>query len=395
MRVAYFDMMNPLHFDRCLAERGGRVVLLGANETAESFLKAEERKYEIVGVVDRDAEKWGGSLAGREVQSPRRLLEGDAVVLVMEPDYMSVAQQLNWMGVEPYFHWDTLRIVGENGSDNRDVTPEEAEELSKNPAYDLPYEGWDGRTQYTHAMGTVDGIRFTNSREAFEESYEKGIRVFECDIARDSSGVFYLCHGGASMWTIFKTGGSGFEPLMSNIFNETEGRFPVSFKQLAEEKIYGRYTPLRLEDLIALMQEYPDIAVIVDAKTDMRSIFEAIGNLDKDAFRRMMLTCPIPKLEEFAETAGRESIGAILLREGDMDGDLPDRRSTHNDLIRTCLRNGIKILQVPVARVNKGFGDLAKQFGVRLCVPLLEVSVEDKQKQCAAMGVSIFEMRGT
>jgi hypothetical protein len=393
--VAYFDMMNPLHFDRSVAERGGRVLLLGANETAESFLEAEGQKYELVGVVDRDAGRWGSSLAGLEVQSPRRLLEGGAVVLVMEPDYMSVAEQLNWMGVEPYFHWNTLRIVRENGSDNRDVTPEEAEEWSKNPAYDLPYEGWDDRTQYTHAMGTVDGIRFTNSREAFEESYGKGIRVFECDIARDSAGVLYLCHGGAPMQTIIKTGGDGFQPLMSNIFNELDGRFPVSFEKLAEEKIYGRYTPLRLEDLIALMQEYPDIAVIVDPKTDMRSIFEAIAKLDKDAFLRMMLTCPIPKLEEFAETEGRESIGAILLREGDMDGDLPDRRSTHNDLIRTCLRNGIKILQVPVARVNKGFAELAERFGIRLCVPLLDVSVEAKQSKCAAMGVSIFEMRGT
>jgi hypothetical protein len=154
--VAYFDMMNPLHSIDARRSAAAGCCCWAPTRLRKLFLEAEGQKYEIVGVVDRDAERWGSSLAGREVQSSRRLLEGDSVVLVMEPDYMSVAEQLNWLGVEPYFHWNTISIVRENGSDNRDVTPEEAEEWSKNPAYELPYEGWDDRTQYTHAMGTVD-----------------------------------------------------------------------------------------------------------------------------------------------------------------------------------------------------------------------------------------------
>jgi glycerophosphoryl diester phosphodiesterase len=45
-----------------------------------------------------------------------------------------------------------------------------------------------------HALGSVDGYVYTNTVEAFEESYAKGFRLFECDLVLLRDGTVLVAH---------------------------------------------------------------------------------------------------------------------------------------------------------------------------------------------------------
>lgn len=385
--MSYFDMMNPIHFKKC----GKRIAILGANDVARRFF-SQEKEYEILAITDENDKLWGQKIGDYTVKSPSALVELGCPVLIMEEDYIRACSLLDWLGVEPYYHWETLCKLENDGSDNRDIGEEEIFE----PILELSYAGWEKHSRYTHAMGIVDGIKFTNSLEAFEAGYERGIKVFECDITKDKNDVFYLCHGRTPLRNIFKVKGDSWYRIMKNEFNTLdEIGFPVSFEQYAKEKVYGKYTPLTIEDLIGLMDSHPDISIIVDAKTDMQSIFLKLASLDKDGtlFSRIMFTCTIPALKEFCHADGHEKIKAILLREGDMDADLPDRRSSHNQLIRTCLEYGIKEIELNENRAKNGFAEFAAKYGVKVCIPITNADSEAKIEDFKALGVSLFEIR--
>lgn len=45
-----------------------------------------------------------------------------------------------------------------------------------------------------HALGEIDGESYTNSRQAFERSYERGFRVFEADLVQLADGTVWTVH---------------------------------------------------------------------------------------------------------------------------------------------------------------------------------------------------------
>lgn len=47
--------------------------------------------------------------------------------------------------------------------------------------YSFDYSWMDENCLIAHGFGGIDGSQYTNSREALEQSYDKGYRVFECD----------------------------------------------------------------------------------------------------------------------------------------------------------------------------------------------------------------------
>ena len=45
-----------------------------------------------------------------------------------------------------------------------------------------------------HALGEYNGIFYSNSKEAFENSYKKGFRQFEADLTKTSDGRVVCFH---------------------------------------------------------------------------------------------------------------------------------------------------------------------------------------------------------
>ena len=101
-----------------------------------------------------------------------------------------------------------------------------------------------------HAMGGIDGKTYTNSLEAFLANYDKGCRVFECDIAWTRDGELVLWHSWGNNQINAETP-LGYVPTLSEFMNM---------------KIDGKYTPLSYRDLTRLMKEYPDAQFLLDSK---------------------------------------------------------------------------------------------------------------------------------
>lgn len=114
---------------------------------------------------------------------------------------------------------------------------------------ELNYDWVQENPLIAHAFGGVkrDGemYAYTNSLEAFEENYAKGMRVFETDLLLTSDGMLAAVHD----WERY-----GAEDAMSYL-DFRQGSF-----------YDGKLTQLTGSDIIDLMVRYPDIYIVTDTK---------------------------------------------------------------------------------------------------------------------------------
>lgn len=121
--------------------------------------------------------------------------------------------------------------------------------LDSNQKVALDYSWVQDDLLIAHALGgvTLDDVKvdYTNSLEAFQENYEKGIRVFETDFLLSTDGGLISLHD----WGQFGT----------------EGTFSmVEFQQASF--CNGKITQMSGTDIIDLMIQYPDIYIVTDTK---------------------------------------------------------------------------------------------------------------------------------
>lgn len=109
---------------------------------------------------------------------------------------------------------------------------------------------WTDHRTIAHALGGLDGKEYLNSRESFLSMYNQGVRLFELDLSRTSDGVWVCRHN----------------------WNESMGQWEGTGKKVLTEraftsnKIYGKYTPMTLEDFFLFLKDYPDAFVMIDSK---------------------------------------------------------------------------------------------------------------------------------
>ncbi len=104
-----------------------------------------------------------------------------------------------------------------------------------------------------HAMGSIDGVRYTNSLEAFLRSYQLGFRYFEVDFAITADEQLLCQHDGVEQWL-------GFDRPFSQL----------QLNEIKRRRIQNRYQLLDVHDLLKLMQQYPDIHIVTDFKDELR-----------------------------------------------------------------------------------------------------------------------------
>jgi len=144
-------------------------------------------------------------------------------------------------------------------------------EIAPDPAYATtspkPYS-WVDQRWIAHGMGGVERHRVTDSLEAFKHNYERGYRVFEVDLIPATDGRLVARHD----WE-----GYLYEFLGQKVDNPYRRMSTAEFKAL---KIHDSYTPLTVDDVVALMKAYPDIWVMTDTKgttsEEARASFEDI-----------------------------------------------------------------------------------------------------------------------
>lgn len=105
-----------------------------------------------------------------------------------------------------------------------------------------------------HALGSIDGHVYTNSREAMVNSIEKGYKFIEVDIDSTSDGILIASHD----WELF-----------NEITNHSELKDTMlSFEKFSKRKIYDKYTPITIQEVVETLMNHPDISVMTDKISD-------------------------------------------------------------------------------------------------------------------------------
>ena len=160
--------------------------------------------------------------------------------------------------------------------------PEEAAEPEDSDE-EVERADWWTVPVFAHALGTVDGRTETNSLDAFLQSYAAGQRVFEVDLQLTSDGHLVARHD----WEQISY--YNLEQTYAGVMDwETFKNTPIIFY----------YTPLDVEGLVSLLQEYPDVYLVTDSKdTDeatvraqIREFVRAIGEIgDQTLWERIVV----------------------------------------------------------------------------------------------------------
>ena len=117
------------------------------------------------------------------------------------------------------------------------------------PSWD--FEPHDNR-YIAHAGGEVNGIKSTNSKEALDQNYKKGFRLFELDIIETKDGKLVAAHDW-KMWARF---------------TDYKGELPVSHAEFMKHRIYGDYTTLDLKGINDWFAAHPDAILVTDKVND-------------------------------------------------------------------------------------------------------------------------------
>ena len=110
-----------------------------------------------------------------------------------------------------------------------------------------------------HAMGGIDGERYSNSMEAFQLNYSKGFRTFEVDLMLTVDGKIVAIHDGLE-------GEYGLDSPISE----------VTARRFKDTKYKGLYTPIDLDDIMILLSSHPDAVIVPDVKSDFETTYRAI-----------------------------------------------------------------------------------------------------------------------
>ena len=92
-------------------------------------------------------------------------------------------------------------------------------------------------------------VTVLNCLEGFQAQYAAGVRVFEADLRLTSDMEVVLRHDWRAGWQE----------------GVSETSIPT-LEEFLETPVLGEYTPLSFQDLLLLMEEYPDICIITDTK---------------------------------------------------------------------------------------------------------------------------------
>lgn len=109
--------------------------------------------------------------------------------------------------------------------------------------------------KFAHAMGSINGYTYTNSLAAFKKNYNEGIRYFEVDIELFSDGTLVCFHNQKEDRKLYR-----LNKPSKHATSEEALKFNFSG---SEETLI---TPLSIEKLFELIQQYDDCYFIIDIK---------------------------------------------------------------------------------------------------------------------------------
>lgn len=137
-------------------------------------------------------------------------------------------------------------FVSELGSQPKREAPKNFEETYASfPPFAHEEDAWYQDTELIyHAGGGIDGLGYTNSKEALEWAVQHG-NVIEIDFLFTEDKVLVCAHE----W-----------------INVTDSGETLTLSEFESVKIYGKYTTMSAKDLLDFMDRHEDIYIVIDTK---------------------------------------------------------------------------------------------------------------------------------
>lgn len=209
----------------------------------------------------------------------------------------------------------------------------------------------------SHAGGEIDGMTYTNSKDAFNASIDKGLKYIEVDFLRTSDGHFVLLHEWKSVVNLFG--------VVEKIYSLEE------FKSL---KMFNNLESMTLDDLVKWLRQHKDVYIITDTKDDNLLLLTTIQKNYPDVIRQI-----IPQIYTFNEYEPVKKLGYdhIIYT-------LYKSLQTNEEIINEV--KGIKFFAItmPIERVRSGLSEQLQQFVY--CHTINDLTTVNELKQLGVDG---------
>lgn len=209
-----------------------------------------------------------------------------------------------------------------------------------------------------HGSGLIEGNTVSNSYEALQDSYQKGYRFIEVDLCLTNDDQLVCSHGFTENDSI-RTG------------NEWENGIP-DMEEFMQTRIYGKYTPMTICDLVVWMKKHRDTDIYLDiknmdyykSKTVVKRIKAAVGRR-KSLYDRMLISARnIDMLKAFSEAGCFRFLHFWYAPPEERDKAI----QTTDDFIRICNKYDVKSWSIGTKYI--GNEDITELLGsdMRSCI---------------------------
>lgn len=205
-----------------------------------------------------------------------------------------------------------------------------------------------------HALGGIDKYAYTNSKEALENSYNNGFKIFEVDIKLTSDKKLVCVHG----WNK-----NDYEKRMGIEYNKEN---PImDYNTFMNLKIQGKYTPLSFKDFAEYLGKHQDMYVMIDIGSkgyeETKEIYTKIVedcNYDDNILQRLIVGGHTTKMIKAVKECYNFDIINLYWPEEDKREEQID---TKEEFVKYCKQQGITSLSVATNRYDEQFGNYMKE----------------------------------
>jgi hypothetical protein len=204
----------------------------------------------------------------------------------------------------------------------------------------------DRRYFIAHATGSIGGYVYMNCLESLINSLENGYQYIEVDLDYTADSVIVCVHD----WEDFnKSSIPGISWRDSSIFLKIP-----TYEEFKQRKIYGRYTPLSLNDVISIQHRHPFTIV-----TDRISNTSALNSYFDKEIRNSVMVEAFSEEDYYSLKAdGYTPMLSLQL--------IPNIIDCFDFVLRHAINNNIEWIVVDYHSSQRGLRLLKKLFNIRI-----------------------------
>lgn len=213
---------------------------------------------------------------------------------------------------------------------------------------------WEENKLIAHAMGGVDGRTYSNSLEAFQQNYDKGLRLFEVDLSLTSDGKMVARHDWRdSLAEMF---------LQTSPNDATTPDEPWTYDYVMSQPLFAAYTPIDIDQIIQLMRENKDMYIVTDTKYFETDLVTQHFQMIVDAAEKdpKLLNRVIPQIYNQQMLFDIQSVYEFK----DYIYTLYMSKDTEQEVIDFSSENSIKVVTMPEFKTNAEFVAALKEKGI-------------------------------